>query len=78
VEVPVLLNQWPINEQFSSADLIVLVITYASTFTAGPDIYTRIFCAQDVRTAKNAVRSVALVLIPVGFILAYLGVYCIH
>lgn len=78
VEVPVLLNQWPINEQFSSADLIVLVITYASTFTAGPDIYTRIFCAQDVRTAKNAVRSVALVLIPVGFILAYLGVYGIH
>lgn len=78
VAVPSLFEQWPVNKQFSSTDLFVLVITYASTFTAGPDIYTRIFCAQDIRTAQNAVRVVAFILIPVGFILAYLGVYGIH
>ena len=78
VQLPLLLEQWPVSERFRVVDLLVLFITYASTFTAGPDIYTRIFCAKDIKTAQNAVRTVAFVLIPIGFILAYLGVLGIH
>jgi solute:Na+ symporter, SSS family len=76
--LPQLLSQWPVNERFNFVDLFVLIITYATTFTAGPDIYSRIFCAQDVKTAQRAVRTVAFTLVPVGFLLAFIGVYGVH
>lgn len=66
---------WPTNANFSALDIFVLILTYATTFTTGPDIYSRIFSARDTRVAKKAVTSVAIILIPLGFLLAFIGVY---
>lgn len=62
------------NEQFTPADLFFLLITYSVTFVVGPDIYSRIFCARNERTARNSVLLVALLVIPVAFSLTWLGV----
>ncbi len=63
------------NEQFKGTDLIVLLLTYSVTFVVGPDIYSRIFCAKNEKTASKSVFIVAIVLIPLSFALTYLGIY---
>lgn len=67
-------SSFPFNETFRPVDLLILLLTYASTFLVGPDIYSRLFCARDERTAKLSVMIVALILIPIGFILAWVGI----
>ncbi|WP_028856819.1 sodium:solute symporter family protein [Psychrilyobacter atlanticus] len=64
-----------INENFNSLDLFIMILTYSSTFLVGPDIYSRIFCAKDEKTAKQAIKLSIIILIPLGFILAGIGVY---
>ncbi len=63
------------NNKFSILDLAVLVLTYSVTFVVGPDIYSRVFCAQDEKTASRSIILVALLLIPISFILTYLGLF---
>jgi solute:Na+ symporter, SSS family len=63
------------NESFSATDLLILVITYSVTFVVGPDIYSRIFCANSEKTATRSILIVAVLLIPVSFALTYLGIF---
>jgi len=64
-----------INEGFGYGDLIIMILTYSTTFFVGPDIYSRIFCARDERTAKKSILLSISVLLPLAFILAAIGVY---
>lgn len=63
------------NEEFGYTDLFVLVLTYSSTFFVGPDIYSRIFCAKDSSVAKKSIIVSIIILIPLAFILAKIGIY---
>ncbi len=63
------------NDSFTGIDLLVLVLTYSVTFVVGPDIYSRVFCAKDEKTATRSILVVAVILIPVSFGLTFLGVY---
>jgi SSS family solute:Na+ symporter len=40
----------------------------------GPDIYSRIFCAGNEKIARKSVILVAILLLPVAFILTFLGI----
>ena len=60
---------------FSGFDLAAMLFSYSTTYLVGPDIYSRLFCAQDTRTAGKAVVATALTLIPVAFLLAFIGIY---
>ncbi len=62
------------NSSFTAFDLLVLLLTYSVTFVVGPDIYSRLFCAKDEKTATQSILTVALILIPVSFALTYLGI----
>ena len=62
------------NSSFSLFDLVILILTYSVTFVVGPDIYSRLFCAKNEKTASRSILIVALILIPVSFGLTYLGV----
>ena len=62
------------NESFTGFDLLVLILTYSVTFVVGPDIYTRIFCAKNEKTAGISILIVALLLIPASFVITYLGI----
>lgn len=68
-------TEFPFHEKFRFTDLIILIITYSTTFTAGPDIYSRIFCASSPKIAKKSILITALTLIPIAFIIGYLSVY---
>ncbi len=69
------LNTFPFNAHFMPLDLGILLLTYASTFLVGPDIYSRLFCARDERTATHSVLLTAALLIPVGILLTMIGIF---
>jgi SSS family solute:Na+ symporter len=66
---------FPFNNHFSPFDLFILFLTFSSTFVVGPDIYSRVFCAKDSKTAFRSVLVTALILAPFGFVLSYVGIY---
>jgi len=70
--------KFPFNEGFHPFDLIVLLLTYSSTFVVGPDIYSRIFCAESELTARKSVLISALVLIPFSICITFLGVFAAY
>lgn len=70
-----LTGSFPFNDKFGTIDLLILVLTFSSTFVVGPDIYSRVFCARDESTARKSVILVAAILIPFAFVLTYLGVF---
>jgi len=69
---------FPFNDSFTPLNLGILLITYGTTFLVGPDIYSRLFCAKTEPTAALSVLTTAALLIPAGFVLAFLGVYAAH
>jgi SSS family solute:Na+ symporter len=69
---------FPFNKGFEPMDLLVLLLTYSTTFLVGPDIYTRLFCATNEKVARRSVLLTALVLIPFAFLITYLGVFAGH
>jgi len=73
--IPKFSSVFPFNSHFSPLDLFILILTFSSTFVVGPDIYSRVFCAKDSKTAFLSVLIVALILIPFGFVLSYVGIY---
>ena len=64
-----------ISEKFTSFDLIIMILTYSSTYLVGPDIYSRIFCAKNRSVAKKSIILSVVILIPLAFILGSLGIY---
>lgn len=73
--IPDFKSHFPFNDSFSPFDLFILILTFSSTFVVGPDIYSRVFCAKDSKTAFYSVLIVALILIPFAFVLSYVGTY---
>lgn len=73
--VPLAGNTFPFNNNFKPFDLIVLLLTYSTTFIVGPDIYSRIFCAESKSTARKSVLWTAIILIPFSLCITFLGVY---
>ena len=65
---------FPFNPGFSPIDLLILILTFSSTFVVGPDIYSRVFCARNERVSQISVLATALILIPFAFLLAYIGI----
>lgn len=70
--------KFPFNANFTPLDLFLLILTYGTTYTAGPDIYSRMFCAKDAATAKKAIGMAACILIPVAFVIGFLAVYGVN
>lgn len=73
---PLTINPLPfINEKFKISDLIVMLLTYSTTYFVGPDIYSRLFCAKDEKIMKKSITIAILILLPLSFILARIGIY---
>ncbi|MDO9615882.1 MAG: sodium:solute symporter family protein [Bacteroidota bacterium] len=73
--LPDFTDNFPFNAHYSPFDLFILILTFSSTFVVGPDIYSRVFCAKDSKTAFRSVLIVASILIPFAFVLSYVGMY---
>ena len=64
---------FPISPQFGGIELLSLLLVVGLTYVVGPDMYSRIFCARDDRTARTATLWTAGLIIPIAFAITLIG-----
>ena len=65
---------FPFNRNFSPLDLLILLFTYSSTYLVGPDVYSRLFCARDKKSAANGIIITVIFMIFIAFSLSITGI----
>ena len=66
---------FPLSSQFGGYELAKYLLLVGLTYVVGPDMYSRLFCAKDGKTARASVFWTALLIIPfaVGITLIGMG-----
>jgi len=64
---------FPTSSQFGGIELVTLLLLVGLTYVVGPDMYSRLFCAKDGKTAKVSVFWTALFIIPLAFGITLIG-----
>jgi len=64
---------FPISSQFGGIELVTLLLLVGLTYVVGPDMYSRLFCAKDGKTARTSVFWAALFIIPLAFGITLIG-----
>jgi solute:Na+ symporter, SSS family len=72
-EVPPGSLDFPVSAAFGWSEIATMLVLVGSVYLVGPDVYTRLLSARDVRTARIAALSAAALVIPVAFIVSALG-----
>jgi SSS family solute:Na+ symporter len=66
-------TSFPTSATRGGADVLELVLVVGSAYLVGPDIYSRLFSAEDSRSARTSALAAALILLPLAFIITGLG-----
>lgn len=64
---------FPLSSDFGGYDLIKLLLLVGLTYVVGPDMYSRLFCARDAKTARTSVFWVAALIIPFALGVTLIG-----
>ena len=64
---------FPLSSHFGVKELISFLLLVGLTYVVGPDMYSRLFCAKDAKTARVSVFWAALLIIPVAFGITLIG-----
>ena len=64
---------FPLSSEFGGTELAKLLLLVGLTYVVGPDMYSRLFCARDTRTARVSVFWTALLIIPLAFSITFIG-----
>ena len=64
---------FPVSSQFDWKAVLSLLILVGATYVVGPDIYTRLFCAKDEKTAQRAASISAFSFVPLAFAVVLIG-----
>ena len=64
---------FPLSSQFGGLELVKLLLLVGLTYVVGPDMYSRLFCAKDSKTARTSVLWAALFIIPLAFGITLIG-----
>lgn len=64
---------FPVSSQFGLPELLSFFLLIGLAYVVGPDIYSRLFCARDSRTARKAVFWAAALLLPVALAITLIG-----
>lgn len=64
---------FPVSNKFDGIELLYYLLIVGLTYVVGPDMYSRIFCARDDKTAKIATFSTAALLIPIALAITVIG-----
>ncbi len=66
-------QSFPTAPAKSGSEVLGLVLVVGSTYLVGPDIYSRLFSAQDPKAARRSSLLAAFILIPLAFGITSLG-----
>ena len=64
---------FPVSPEFSWKMLLSFLIPVGATYVVGPDIYTRLFCAKEEKTAQLSAFLAAFLFIPLAFAFTFIG-----
>ena len=64
---------FPVSPEFDWKTLISLLILVGATYVVGPDIYTRLFCAKEEKTAQRSAILSAFLFIPLALAITLIG-----
>jgi SSS family solute:Na+ symporter len=64
---------FPVSSQFGWRAVLSLLILVGATYVVGPDIYSRLFCAKDEKTAQRAASISAFSFLPLAFAVVVIG-----
>jgi len=64
---------FPVSPQFGGYELAALLLLVGLTYVVGPDMYSRLFCARDAKTARNSVFWAAVLIIPFALAITLIG-----
>jgi len=64
---------FPLSTKFGLKHLLSFLLLVGATYVVGPDIYTRLFSANDESTARSSALICALFLVVAAFIIVLLG-----
>lgn len=64
---------FPLSSDFGGYDLVKLLLLVGLTYVVGPDMYSRLFCARDAKTARKSVFWVAALIIPFALGVTLIG-----
>ena len=64
---------FPVSSQFDWKALLSLLILVGATYVVGPDMYTRLFCARNEKTAQRATLLSAFFFVPLAFAIVLIG-----
>ncbi|MFC2017190.1 sodium:solute symporter [Chloroflexota bacterium] len=64
---------FPFSSQFGGYELAKFLLLIGLTYVVGPDMYSRLFCAKDSKTARASVFWAALLIIPFAFGITLIG-----
>ncbi len=64
---------FPISAGFDWYDLVKWLLLVGLTYVVGPDMYSRLFCARDVKTARRSALWAAVLIIPFAFGITLIG-----
>ncbi|HQP49389.1 MAG TPA: sodium:solute symporter family protein [Spirochaetota bacterium] len=64
---------FPLSPDFGEGMLVYYLFFVGATFFAGPDMYSRVFCADSPETAKKSLLLAAAGIIPVAAVIVFTG-----
>jgi len=64
---------FPLSESFKLSDLFSYLLIIGLTYVVGPDMYSRLFCARDGKTARRSALWVAIFTLPLAFCITIIG-----
>ncbi|MFC1931937.1 sodium:solute symporter [Chloroflexota bacterium] len=64
---------FPLSSQFGGTNLATLLLLVGLTYVVGPDMYSRLFCAKDDKTAQASTIWAAIIIIPIAFAITLIG-----
>jgi SSS family solute:Na+ symporter len=64
---------FPVSNQFDGMSLVHLLLIVGLTYVVGPDMYSRIFCARDDKTARTATFTTTALLVPIALAITVIG-----
>ena len=64
---------FPTSPEFDWKMLLSLLILVGATYVVGPDMYSRLFCAKEEKTAQQSSILSAFLFIPLAFAIIFIG-----